>query len=151
MSFEDSQEAAFRRVVRKAVQNGPFTKGQRDALLAFLNHWFHHRKSKGGIVHPGRKRIAKKSGVTIKTVSRLFLVLRETGVLMAEGNLHGMRGNATDYSVSIPHLMAVCAMSDVDWRNTVGQLSQPSGGTKCPTVLSDADNVIQFPSQRGAA
>lgn len=150
-SFKDSQEAAFRRVVRSAIRKGPFTKGQRDALLTFLNHWFHHRNSKGGIVHPGRKRIAQKSGVTIKTVSRLFLVLRASGVLVAEDNLHGMRGKATDYSVSIPHLMEVCSMSKADWRNTVGQLSQPKGGTKCPTVLNDGDNVILFPSQRGAA
>ena len=48
--FKDSQEAAFRRVVRSQIKRGPFTKGQRDALLAFINHWFQHRTSKGGMV-----------------------------------------------------------------------------------------------------
>ena len=82
--FKDSQEAAFRRLVRDEIRRGPFTKGQRDAFLVFINHWFHHRNSKGGMVHPGRKKIAQKSKVTIKTVSRLFEILRHYGVITAE-------------------------------------------------------------------
>ena len=150
-SFKDSQEATFRRRIREAIRKGPFTKGQRDALLAFMNHWMHHRKSKDGIVHPGRKKIAKQSGVTIKTVSRLFNALRLTGVITAEDSLHGLHGNATEYSVNVMRLLHVCAMSKTDWRRTVGHLSQLAGETKCPTVLSDGYNVINFPSQQGCA
>ena len=148
-SFKDSRELAFRRRVRDEIRRGPFTKGHRDALLAFINHWFHHRNSKGGMVHPGRKKIAQKAKVTIKTVSRLFEILRHYGVITAEAHLNGLHGCATLYSVSIIHLDALCRVSKSDFRNTVGQLSQPKGETKCPTVLDDASNVIKFPSQMG--
>lgn len=149
--FKDSQEAAFRRLVREQIRKGPFTKGQRDALLAFINHWFHHRNSKGGMVHPGRKKIANKAGVTIKTVSRLFEILRHYRVITAEAHLNGLHGNATLYSVSTVHLYALCSVSKADFRNTVGQMSQLKGGTKCPAVLDDVSNVISFPKQKGVA
>lgn len=150
-TFKDSQEATFRRLVREQVRKGPFTKGQRDVVMAFINHWFHHRNSKDGMVHPGRQKIAKKAGVTIKTVSRVFEILRHFGVIVAEDHLHGLHGNATLYSVSTIHLTALCRLSKADFRYTVGQLSQPKGGTKCPTVLDDASNVIPFPTAKGAA
>ncbi|HCT33047.1 MAG TPA: hypothetical protein DF966_07790 [Sulfitobacter sp.] len=149
--FKDSQEAAFRRVVRSQIKRGPFTKGQRDALLAFINHWFQHRTSKGGMVHPGRKKIAAKAGVTIKTVSRLFDLLRNHGVIVAEANLNGLHGKATAYTVSTVHLTALCGMKKADLRYTVGQMSRVEGGTKCPTVLDDSSNVIYLCQNRGAA
>lgn len=141
--FKDSQEASFRRVIRDEIRRGPFSKGQRDALLAFMNHWFAHRNSKCGIVHPGRQKIAKKAGVTIKTVSRLFEILRLYGVIEASDHLNGLRGNATEYTVDTEVLGAVCRLKKAEWRQTVGQLSQPAGGTKCPTVLGDAQ-IIPF-------
>lgn len=149
--FRDSQEATFRRMMREQIRKGPFTKGQRDVVLAFINHWFHHRNSKDGMVHPGRKKIAKKAGVTIKTVSRVLELLRHYGVIVAVDHLNGLRGNATLYSVSPIHLTALCSLSKDEIRYTVGHLSQPKGGTKCPTVLRDASNVIPFPMARGAA
>lgn len=148
IGFGESQEATFRRVVRDQIRRGPFSKGQRDALLAFMNHWFVHRSSKCGVVHPGRKRIAKKAGVTVKTVSRLFEILRFYGAIEVVDNLNGLRGNATEYTVNTEVLSAVCRLKKADWRKTVGHLSLPSGGTKCPTVLGDAQ-VFRFPLSSG--
>lgn len=144
ISFADSQEAIFRRSVRRSVRTSPLTKGQRDVLMAFMNHWMHHRKSKDGMVHPGREKIAKKAGVTIKTVSRLFEVLRFYDVISAEAHLNGLNGCATLYSVNTIRFFEFCAMKRDDVRNTVGQMSRVGGGTKCPAVLDDASNVVPF-------
>ena len=103
------------------------------------------------MVHPGRKKIARKAKVTIKTVSRVFEILRHYGVITAEAHLNGLQGCATLYSVSIMHLDALCRVSKPDFRYTVGQLSLPKGETKCPTVLDDASNVISFQNKKGVS
>lgn len=107
-SFKDSQEAAFRRIVRDAVRKGPFTKGERDVTLALVNHWFHHKSNGTGIIHPGRGKLAKKAGVTEKTVSRLLKRLREAGVISAQGHLKGNRYKATEYEVDETALLIFC-------------------------------------------
>lgn len=109
--FKDSQEAAMRRMVRDAIRKGPFTKGQRDVALAIVNHWFHHN-GKRAPIHPGRDKLARKSGVTVKTVSRTLGMLRAAGVLVPVSSLRGGWGSATKYRVNIAALMTLCGC---DW------------------------------------
>lgn len=110
-SFKDSQEAAFRRIVRDAVRKGPFTKCERDVALALVNHWFHH-KSKAAPIHPGRALIARKANVTEKTVSRAMAKLRAAFVLDPVANLSGGYKTPTKYRLNIPALMTLCGC---DW------------------------------------
>lgn len=109
--FKDSQEAAFRRIVRDAVRKAEFTKSERDVTLALVNFWFHH-KGNGKPIHPGREKLAARAGVTIKTVSRVLSMLRAAQVLRPVSNLNGGFKTATKYAVSIPHLMTLCGC---DW------------------------------------
>lgn len=112
--FKNSQEAAFRRIVRSAVRKGPFTKSERDVTLVLVNHWFHH-KAKGRI-HPGRAKIAKASKVTEKTVSRTFGKLRAAGVMNALSPLKGNRHKATEYEIDVTALLVLCGC---DWVDTI--------------------------------
>lgn len=146
--FRDSKEAEFRRSIRASIRSGPFTKGQRDVTLAFFNHWLHHRKSRAGVVFPGRKRLARKAGVTIKTVSRTLDVLREHGVINAEAHLEGLHGMATEYTVSVVRLYEFCAKKRTETRKY--------GGTNVPTLGRDKmsrriSNVLMFPDQGAKA
>ena len=109
-SFKDSQEHAFRRLVRAAIRKGDFTKGERDVILALVDHWMHH-KAKGPI-HPGRNKLAKRAGVSVRTVSSTLASLRAAGVLNPVSNLHGGFGTATRYRVNIHALMTLCGC---DW------------------------------------
>lgn len=113
-SFKDSQEAAFRRLVRGAIRKSEMTKSERDVTLAFVNHWLHHRNGKKAFVHPGREQIAKKAKVTVKTVSRTLAMLRAAGVLVPLKHLNGGKGKATEYRVNISALMVLCGCTWVD-------------------------------------
>lgn len=110
-SFKDSQEAAFRRIVRDAIRKGPFTKSERDVTLALVNHWFHH-KSKSDPIHPGRDLLARKARVTEKTVSRTLSKLRAVFILDPVSNLSGGFQTATKYRVNVRALLWLCGC---DW------------------------------------
>lgn len=112
--FKDSQEANFRRMVRQAVRKGDFTKGERDVTLAVINMWFHHKGGPKPYIHPGREKIAKKAGVTVKTVSRCLSMLRSAGVLVAVNGLSGGGKIATKYTVNVWSLMTLCGCDWVD-------------------------------------
>ena len=144
-SFEDSQEAAFRRLIRQSIRKGPFSKGQRDVMIAFFNHWLHHRKSVKGVVHPGREKLARKAGVTVKTVSRTLGLLRATGVITAIAHLNGLDGKATEYTVSIQHLFALCEAKKSDLPVNAGTNVPGRGGDKMSRRIN---NVVQFPIQK---
>lgn len=113
-AFRDSQEAAFRRIIREAVNKGPFTKSERDVTLAMVNHWFHHRKGRNGFIHPGREKIAKRAKVTVKTVSRTFAVLRAAGILMPISGVFGGGNQSTRYTVNTHALLVYCGCDWVD-------------------------------------
>lgn len=111
-SFKDSQEQAFRRLVRQSIRKGDFTKGERDVIIALVNHWFHHRAK--GPIHPGREKIAKKAGVSVRTVASAMSMLRAAGVLNPVSNLKGGHGAATRYSVNTYALFVLCGCDWVD-------------------------------------
>jgi hypothetical protein len=143
-SFEDSQEAAFRRLVRQSVRKGPFTKGERDVVLAFVNHWMHHRKKSGGVVHPGREKLAKRAGVSVRTVASVLEMLRQSGAIEAVAHLHGLYGNATEYTVSTVHLFELCA-GKKPAKARIGVQNCTTVG--CAEIAHRKDNVLMFPSQ----
>lgn len=168
-SFKDSQEAAYRRLMRDAVRKGCFSKSERDTVLAVLNHWFHYKAK--GRMFPGRTKIAKKAGVSEKTVQRVFALLRDNGVLEPLSELKLGRGRATEYrldEVALLHLCGsdieqiVASLGRVKWdkkRDKPTPLDASESGTPCPTVYRDIttdlshgmSNVIAFPLRKGAA
>lgn len=110
-SFKDSQEAAFRRMVRDAVRKAAMTKGERDVTLAIVNYWFHH-KGTGKPIHPGREKLAKRAGVSLRTVASTLAMLRAAGVLNPVSNLKGGFKTATRYQVNVSALLSLCGC---DW------------------------------------
>lgn len=114
VQFKDSQEAAFRRMVRDAVRKGPFTRAERDVTLAIINHWFHHKGGAKPFIHPSREAVAKKAKVSVKTVSRALEMLRTIEALRPVSGIGGGKAKATQYKVSLPHLMAYCGCNWVD-------------------------------------
>lgn len=110
--FSDSGEAAFRRLIRAAISQGPFTKSQRDVTLAFFNHWLHHKASAKGFVHPSREALAKGAGCTVKTVSRTLGLLRAAGVISPMTGLRAGQGKSVQYKVKTYPLFCLCGM---DW------------------------------------
>lgn len=114
-AFKDSQEAAFRRIIRQAIRKGPFTKSHRDVTLAVFDHWFYHKSGPKSYIHPGRKRLAKKVKATEKTVSRCLGELRAAGILIPLGPLKGNRYQATEYQVDPMALLVFCGCDWVDY------------------------------------
>lgn len=140
--FKDSQEAAFRRLVRATIRKGPFTKSERDVILAFVNHWFAHRAK--GAVHPGRKKLAKRADVAVITVKRTLAKMRDAGVINAEAHLHGLRGKATEYTVDTVALFAFCG-SKIPGDFVNGGSNEPTRGWV--KMSHRINNIITFPSQ----
>lgn len=147
-SFKDSQEAAFRRVMRRTIRSGPFTRSEREVVLAFVNHWFHHRNSTKGVVHPGRKKLAKRAKVSIRTVASVLDLLRKYRAIEAVAHLHGLHGNATEYTVNVVALTELCAKRKEDLRVNGVQNCTGSGRAKNAHRIS---NVISLKNQKRQA
>jgi len=147
-NFRDSQEAKFRTETRRFIRKGPFTKSQRDVVLAFVNHWFANRRKKDGVVHPGREKLAKKAGVSVNTVKRTLALLRATGAIRAEAHLGGLEGNATEYTVDMAALIALCGLKK-EALPVIGGPNEPGHGRA--KMAHRISNVVPFPSQKGAA
>jgi hypothetical protein len=114
VTFKDSHEANFRRMVRAAIRKGGFSKGERDVTLAIVNHWFHHKGGPKDYIYPGRAKIAKKAGVSIRTVASTLSMLRDVGALVPVSHLMGGGGTATRYRIDTVALMSFCGC---DWVN----------------------------------
>jgi hypothetical protein len=148
-SFTDSDEAAFRRIVRSCIQKGPFTKSQRDVTKAFFEHWFYHKSGPKNYVHPGRKRLAKKSGVTEKTVTRTLAMLRAAQVITAIDAANGQGKKPTKYVVNVMALFTLCGAGWADHfvRNVppiAAKMSRQVGGQNVPQINNTSKHI---PSQ----
>jgi hypothetical protein len=146
--FSKTVEARFQRQLRADVRKSALTRSEKDVLIAFLNHWFHHRHK--GPVHPGRKKLAKRANVHINSVKATLAMLREFGAIEATAFLFGKCGNATEYTVSLPHLEALCRTPKVALKayravNRGPKMSGSREDKKCPPSY-DA-TVIPFPIQ----
>lgn len=113
-NFKDSQEAAFRRIVRNAIRKGPFTKGERDVTLALVNIWFYHENGPKGYIHPSRKMLAKRAGVSVRTVASTLSKLRAGGMILPVSSVKGGKAKATRYVVDISYLLTFCGADWVD-------------------------------------
>jgi len=111
-TFSQSSEAAFRRLVRDAIRNGPFTKAERDVTLAVINHWFHYRNGPKKFIHPSRAMLAKKAQCSIATVKRCLAMLRASWVLRPLSGLRAGQGMAVRYRVNLGAIFSLCGC---DW------------------------------------
>lgn len=144
LDFSSSQEAAFRRRIRASIRKGPFTKSQRDVVLAFFNHWFFHRTSTKKVVHPGRDKLARKAGVSVRTVAATLDLLRHHGAIIAVAHLNGLHGKATEYVVDIVAMTELCDLKKSDIRVNGVQNLPLAGSAK---IARRSCDVIPFPSQ----
>lgn len=158
-NFSDSQEATFRRCIRSSVRDSNLTRGEKEIALAFLNHWFVHRRD--GAVYPGRKKLAKRTGASMRAVNYAFCLFRDfgaiTAVAYATGNADGERGKATEYTVDTIRLIALCEAPTAvlkAWRQA--RIHAPAGNTGCKIARlkgakiaprNNPCNVLAFPVQ----
>ena len=111
--FKGSDEYQMRRFVRRAIAQSDLTRAEKEITIAIANLWFHHRNGPEKIIRPGRKRLARQTKVTIKTVSRTFRALKSAGAITAIRNPRG-GVKPTHYTVNLPALMALCGAKWVD-------------------------------------
>jgi len=143
-TYTDTAEAKYRREVRAMIRRGPFTKSERDVVLAFAGHWLHYRR-KEDVIHPGREKIAKRAKVSVATVKRCLGMLRHYGAIEAVANLHGLRGNATEYRLNIARLCLLCGLKKEAIRVNGGSNDPTCGRVKMTHRLRD---VIDLQSHR---
>ena len=120
--------------MRDGVRKSNLTRGERDVLLSFLNHWFVHRHK--GAVHPGRKKLCKLSGASLPTVKRALMLLRDWEVIVAERHLEGRHGMATEYTVNEYRLNHLCMAPKAAlkaWREAKIHPARTNGGSNEPT------------------
>lgn len=111
-TFRDSNEAAFRRLVRTAIRKSSLTKSEQAVTIAVANLWFHHKGK--GVMHPGRERIAKSARVSIKTVTRTLSKMKASGCIVAVSHESGGRA-ATRYRVRFVPLLMFCGAKLPEW------------------------------------
>lgn len=106
--FQNSQEAAFRRAIRDRVKKAGFKKSERDIVLVLVNLWFQHRNGPKGFIHPGREKLAKRTGYSVWTVSHCLKMLRSAEVLEATEYERGQGQHATRYKLDLVALVDLC-------------------------------------------
>jgi DNA-binding transcriptional ArsR family regulator len=149
VSFKNSDEAAFRRVVRDCIAKGPFTKSQRDVTKAFFEHWFYHKSGPRSYVHPGREKIAKRAKVDIKTVSRTLAMLRAAGIIEAIEAANGQGKKPTKYVVNVIALFTLCGAGWAEHfvKNVPPRMPKMSHQVAGQNVPQIKDTNKRFPSQ----
>lgn len=108
--FSKSREFTYRRLMRDYVRKGPFTKAERDVTLAILNVWLTHRNGPKTYIHPSRYALAKKAGVSVRTVASVLSILRTGGALVVISNTKGGRNTATRYRIDDLCLLEMCGL-----------------------------------------
>lgn len=128
VAYKNSDDAAFKRMVRSAIRKSKMTKSDRDITLALVNLWFYHRNGHKKYIHPGRKHLAKKAGVGISTVSRCLSKLRQAQAIIPIKSPRGEGQRPTQYVVNIHSLLVLCGC---DW---LGEFT-----SKCVTTFPQND------------
>lgn len=88
----------LRRIIRRN-KGDILTNSEIKVLVALLNLWLHHRYGPKKYIHPGRKLLAKKAGVSVITVARSLDVFRNLGISTPIKHLKGGNGRATQYTL----------------------------------------------------
>jgi len=147
--YRDTQEATFRRLQRDRVRKSSLSRAEKEVLLTFLNHWFVHRAK--GAVHPGRKKLAKRSGVSMRTVNRTLAMLRDFDVIQPvafeRGNCGEGFGMATEYTCNTEHLGLLCelpAKALKNWRkkHNAGNNGVPNGPSSGDAKMAPRNNHV---------
>lgn len=130
--FSRSIEMAYRRMVRASVRACPdLTNGDREVLVAMLNLWWHYGGARP--IYPGVARLAKKTGVTERTVKRALAKLRAAGVVDVASHASGGKG-ATRYAIDEVSVLILCDAKLVSiWEQNVPRLNaqmSPGRGDK---------------------
>ena len=105
--FKDGDEYFLRHIVRAGVRKSAMTRCERDVTIVLLNLWLHHRNGPTKVIRPGRERVAKKSGSSVRTVASVMAKLRKAGVIKAVAYAKG-GNNATRYTMDLIALMEFC-------------------------------------------
>lgn len=109
--FTDSQTASIQRMTRSGIRKSEMlSKGERDVILALVNHWFHHRGKDGGRISPGRKKLAKVADVSIRTVASTLAMLRDAEVITVVARPNGEGQKPTIYTLDLRMLWAFLGM-----------------------------------------
>jgi hypothetical protein len=131
-TFAQSREANFQRRIRALVRGSKLTRSEKEVALAFLNHWFVHRHK--GPVHPGRKKLAKRSKASLPTVKRTLAMLRHWRAITAVARLEGLDGKATEYTVDVDCLEALCKTHGEVLKAWRKEHNGVNGGSNEPTL-----------------
>lgn len=139
--FSKSQEAAWRRLVRNIIRKADLNRAEREVILAVANQWLHHRNGPEKCIYPGREKLAKQAKCSVATVKRALALLRDSGVLVPMGSLHGGH-KATRYRVRMIPLFELCGAELPDWMDgdLVERPQAPRG---------EAENTQRNGSNRG--
>lgn len=156
--YKDSAEAAARKVVRDMIRKAGFSRSEREVILAVVNLWFYHKNGLKGYIHPGRKLLAKRADVSIRTVATTLGKLRDAGVLQAIANRKGEGQKPTHYTVDLIALFEACGHEFP--KELEGNLVPVFSGTNCTPLYSEIahhwraeiahsnNNAQTFPGQR---
>lgn len=102
-TFSDTEEHQHRQFMRAAVRRAKISKNKRDLVLALLNIWF--KRKAEGLMYPGRKKLAKMAGISIRTAATILAEMREAGALEVICYGKGGRGKATRYRMNLTKLI----------------------------------------------
>ncbi|MBK5958093.1 hypothetical protein CCR97_08165 [Rhodoplanes elegans] len=112
--WAQTQAAIDRRYMRLLIKRAKLSRAYRDVLQTIVNLWFRNR-SNGGVIHPGRSKIAKMARVSVPTVTRALSEFRERSFIKATAYQDG-GARVTRYLVDLnairdaltpPHLIPV--------------------------------------------
>jgi hypothetical protein len=113
------EAAHLRRIIRRN-KGAVLTNSEIKVLVALVNLWLYHRNGPKGYIHPGRKLLAKKAGVSVVTVARSLEIFRILGIAKAIRNLKGGNGRATQYVVDTDAIKEIFDPCDV--KTVAGEL-----------------------------
>jgi hypothetical protein len=111
--FQSSQSAVFARMCRDAIRKSSLTKSQKEVTIVLVNIWFYHKGGKA-VMHPGRKKVAKKARVSVRTVASTMDMLRAAGVLRVVSHAKGGR-TSTRYKLKFAPLLILCGCDLPEW------------------------------------
>ena len=135
--------------MRDAVRKSKMTRVERDITIALVNLWFHHKAGPEGCIRPGREKIAKRVGCSVKSVTRCLSMLKASGSIRAIAYEKGGT-KATRYKVSLYNLLILCGADLPEW---MGE-NVPLSGSKMSRFTGDKMShgiytVQACPSQSG--
>jgi hypothetical protein len=113
-SFRDSRQHKTNLLIRWAIRRLHHTKlfkGEKAVLLALFNHAMHHD---GDTYAPGRELLAKRAGVSVRTVARAMDRLREMLVIRNVAYANGAHNRKTQFTIDWNALFALIGIKMTD-------------------------------------